>query len=61
MSLRGSSSTISPLRMRSPSGDFYEANVLYQTAQNKLYEVAWKFDREKNGDIMRVRIAVPMC
>jgi hypothetical protein len=33
-----------------------ENSEIYQSAMSKLYEAAWKFDRGKNGDLLKVLI-----
>jgi len=31
-----------------------ETNEMYQGALSKLYDSSWKFDRGKNGDLLKV-------
>jgi hypothetical protein len=47
---RQSSSPI--ISKRHPAVD--ESSAEYQAAMNKLYDAAWKFDRGKNGDLLKV-------
>lgn len=35
-----------------------ERNPIYVQAMTSLYDAAWKFDREKNGDLLKVSISV---
>ena len=54
-------SSINQIRPGSPTiedeskGIVDETDPTYVAAMGKLYDAAWKFDRETNGDLLKVR------
>jgi len=53
---QASSPSTSPNRVRTliSEGAIDEENPAYQSAMSKIYEASWKFDRGKNGELLKV-------
>lgn len=53
---RAGTPSTSPSRIREliADGVIDDESPHYQSAMSKIYEASWKFDRGKNGDLLKV-------